>query len=111
MSSSSLDLASKLRLPVRFKLISGPGHRRSVGPLGTGGPQENLVKYSQSGPLGAHLKPPMDKPTLRSTRGLLVTDLVVLNHGQVARMTPELTLTMTPITNSSRVVSKLNVYK
>ncbi|GFV91185.1 hypothetical protein TNCV_897061 [Trichonephila clavipes] len=50
-----------------FKLISGPGCRRSAGSLSTGGSKEGLldpVKSSLSGALDAHPKPPIYKPAL-----------------------------------------------
>ncbi|PRD20975.1 UNVERIFIED_CONTAM: hypothetical protein NCL1_53128 [Trichonephila clavipes] len=43
-----------------------------------------------------------------ATRGLLATDLVILNHGQVTRMTPELTPTILTTTPHQRETFELS---
>ncbi|GFT12780.1 transposable element Tcb1 transposase [Trichonephila clavipes] len=50
-----------------FKLISGPGRRRSTGPLGTGG-SKFITRKPGSAYLGPWAPTPMDTPTLADVR-------------------------------------------
>ncbi|GFV83109.1 uncharacterized protein TNCV_2802351 [Trichonephila clavipes] len=86
----------------RFKLISGPGCKRSIGSLGTGRSMGPWVLAQSTQWLNRHWHTrhvPRVQKIWEPTRGLLATDHVILNHGQVTWTTPELApplLTTTP---------------
>ncbi|GFS68439.1 uncharacterized protein TNCV_4583801 [Trichonephila clavipes] len=55
-----------------------------------------------------HNRSPLSPPMSSATRGLLATDYVILNHGQVTWTTPELAPPVTTTTPHQRDVSALD---